>query len=45
LFIKKCTEAGIIVALGHHNGSSEIINRLLRQVPHWPLTWGMAALT
>ncbi len=26
-FIKKCTEAGVVVALGHHNGSSEIIKQ------------------
>jgi len=26
-FIKKCTEAGVAVALGHHNGSSEIIKQ------------------
>ena len=26
-FIKKCTEAGVVVALGHHNGSSEIIKK------------------
>lgn len=26
-FIRKCKEAGIIVALGHHNGSSEIIKK------------------
>jgi N-acetylglucosamine-6-phosphate deacetylase len=24
-FIRKCTEAGVMVSLGHHNGSSEII--------------------
>jgi N-acetylglucosamine-6-phosphate deacetylase len=26
-FIKKCTEAGIVVALGHHNASSQIIKQ------------------
>jgi N-acetylglucosamine-6-phosphate deacetylase len=26
-FIKRCSELGIVVALGHHNGSTEIINR------------------
>ncbi|HEY5511997.1 MAG TPA: N-acetylglucosamine-6-phosphate deacetylase [Prolixibacteraceae bacterium] len=26
-FTQKCTEAGVVVALGHHNGSSEIIKQ------------------
>lgn len=26
-FIRKCTEAGVVVSLGHHNGSSEIIKQ------------------
>jgi N-acetylglucosamine-6-phosphate deacetylase len=26
-FIRKCTQAGIVVSLGHHNGSSEIIKK------------------
>ncbi len=26
-FIKKCTEAGVVVSLGHHNGSSGIIKQ------------------
>ena len=26
-FIKKCTESGVVVALGHHNGSAEQIRR------------------
>lgn len=26
-FIKRCSELGIVVALGHHNGSTELINR------------------
>jgi N-acetylglucosamine-6-phosphate deacetylase len=26
-FIKRCNELGIVVALGHHNGSTEVINR------------------
>jgi len=28
-FIKKCREAGIIVSLGHHNGSAEIIKQAI----------------
>jgi N-acetylglucosamine-6-phosphate deacetylase len=26
-FIRKCTESGVVVSLGHHNGSSEIIEQ------------------
>ncbi len=26
-FIRKCTDSGIVVSLGHHNGSSEIIKK------------------
>ncbi|TAL81191.1 MAG: N-acetylglucosamine-6-phosphate deacetylase [Bacteroidetes bacterium] len=26
-FIRKCTESGVVVSLGHHNGSSEIIKQ------------------
>lgn len=26
-FIRKCVESGVVVALGHHNGSSEIIRK------------------
>lgn len=26
-FIKKCVESGVVVALGHHNGSSDIIHQ------------------
>lgn len=28
-FIKKCTESGVIVSLGHHNGSSELIRNAI----------------
>ena len=28
-FIKKCKEAGIVVSLGHHNGSAEIIKQAI----------------
>ena len=28
-FIKKCREAGIVVSLGHHNGSAEIIKQAI----------------
>jgi len=28
-FIKKCSEAGVVVSLGHHNGSSDIIRQAI----------------
>lgn len=29
-FIKRCSELGIVVALGHHNGTTEIINEAVK---------------